>query len=57
MKIQCGYVNDPVFVTLLPRYLEEMKGNIVTVMSTIGGGMQQKVWDEMDYRIDKRRVT
>jgi hypothetical protein len=57
MNIQCGYVNDPVFVTLPPRNLKEMKGSIVTVMSTTGGGMLQTVWDELDYRTEVRRVS
>jgi hypothetical protein len=57
MNIECGYVNDPVFVTLLPRNLEEMKGSIVNVMSTIGSGILQTVWDEFDYRTEVRRVS
>jgi len=46
-----------VIVTLLPRNLEEMKGSIVTVTSTISSGMLQTVWDEMDYRTEVRRVS
>jgi len=57
MNIQCGYVNDPVSVTLLESNLEEMRGSTVTVMSTIGGGMLQAVCDELDYRTEVRRVS
>ena len=57
MNIQCGYVNDTVFVTLLARNLEEMKGCIVTITTTIGSTMLQTVWDELDYRTEVRRVS
>jgi hypothetical protein len=57
MNIQCGYVNDTVFLTLLARNLEEKKGSIVTITSTIGGIMLQTVWDELDYRTEVRRLS
>jgi hypothetical protein len=34
-----------------------MKEIMVAAMSTIDGFMQQRVWDESDYRINMWRVT
>jgi hypothetical protein len=34
-----------------------MKEGTVAAMSTIDGDVLQKVWDELDYRIDVCRVT
>jgi hypothetical protein len=37
--------------------VKEMKEDIVAVLSTIGGDVLQRGWDELDYRIGVRRVT
>jgi hypothetical protein len=43
-----GYVKDRVFLSPLPRYLEELKERIMAAMSTLKIEMIQKVWDELD---------
>lgn len=45
------------FVKPFPRNLEEVNEGIVSAMSNIDGGMIQRVWDEVDSRIDVRLVT
>jgi hypothetical protein len=36
----------------LPPTLEERKKGLMDVASVIDGGMQGRVWDELDYRTD-----
>ena len=52
-----NYTDHFVFVKPFPRNLEEVNEGIVSAMSNIDGGMIQRVWDEVDSRIDVRLVT
>jgi hypothetical protein len=47
-----GHVKDLVFLPPFLRNLEEMKENFVAALSTIKSDMLQKVWDDLDYRIN-----
>jgi hypothetical protein len=46
-----------VYVPHLPRDLPEPRQRIVVAVDTIGVDMLQRVWQELDYRIDVSRVT
>jgi hypothetical protein len=52
-----GYVKDKVCVPTLPRDLPELRQRIVAEVDTIDVDMLQRVWQELDYRIDVCRVT
>jgi hypothetical protein len=52
-----GYVKDKVYVPTLPRHLPELRQRIVAAVDTINVDMLQRVWQELDYRIDICRVT
>jgi hypothetical protein len=41
----------------LPRYLPELLQRIVAAVDTIDVAMLQRVWQELNYRIDICRVT
>jgi hypothetical protein len=46
-----------VFIPRLPRNLTEMRDGIMAAVSTINSDILQRVWDELDYRIDVCCVT
>jgi hypothetical protein len=52
-----GYVKDKVYVPPLPRELPELQQRIVAAVDTIDVDQLQRVWQELDYRIDVCRVT
>jgi hypothetical protein len=52
-----GYVKNKVYVPTLPRDLSELRQRIVAAVDTIDVDMLQRVWKELDYRIDVCRVT
>jgi hypothetical protein len=52
-----GYVNDRVYVPPMPQDLPQLRQRIVEAVATIDHGMLQRVWQELDYRIDVFRVT
>jgi hypothetical protein len=52
-----GYVKDKVYVPHLPGDLPELRQRIVAAVDTIDVDMLQRVWQEVDYRIDVCSVT
>jgi hypothetical protein len=52
-----GYVKDKVYVPHLPRDLPELRQRIMAEVDTIDVDMLQRVWQELDYRINVCRVT
>jgi hypothetical protein len=52
-----GYVKDRVYVPPLPRDLPELRLRIMDAVATIDVHMLERVWHELDYRIDVCRVT
>jgi hypothetical protein len=50
-----GYVKDVVYVPPLP--IQELKQRIIAAVAAINRDMLERVWTEMDYRIDVCRVT
>ena len=51
------YVKDTVFKTPLPLTLDELKQCICTAIDAIMSDVLKRIWDELDYRMDVRRVT
>ena len=51
------YVKDQVYVPPLPASIPELKVRIRTATETITADMLQKVWIELDYRVDVCRIT
>jgi hypothetical protein len=52
-----GYVKDEVYMPPLPRDLRELRQRIVAAVDTVDIDMLQRVWQDLDYRIDVCRVT
>ena len=52
-----GYVKDQVYVLPLPASIPELKVRIKTTIETITADMLQTVWNELDCRVDVRRIT
>jgi hypothetical protein len=52
-----GYVKDVIYVPPLPNDLQEFRQYIVAAVTTINSDMLERIWTEMDYRIDVCRVT
>ena len=52
-----GYVKDQVYVPPLPASIPELKVRIRTAIETITADILQTVWNELDYRVDVRRIT
>ena len=52
-------VKDQVYVPPLPASIPELKVRIRTAIETITADMLQRVWKELDYRVDvcTRRIT
>jgi hypothetical protein len=51
-----GYVKDQVYVPPLPASIPELEVRIRTAIETITADMQT-VWNELNYRVDVRRIT
>ena len=51
------YGKDQVYVPPLPASTLELKVRIRTAIETITADMLQKVWNELDYRVDVCRIT
>ena len=52
-----GYVKGQVYVPLLPASIPELKLRIRTAIETITSDMLQRVWNDLDYRVDICRIT
>jgi hypothetical protein len=52
-----GYVKDRVYVPPLPRDLPELRLRIMDAVANIDVHMLERVWQELDCRIDVCRVT
>jgi hypothetical protein len=52
-----GYVNDKVFVPPQLVSLPDLKSRTEAALGTITPGLLNRVWHELDYRLDVRRVT
>ena len=52
-----GYVKVLVFVPPLPANIEEMKLKITAALETVTEDTLQRVWHELEYRLDVVRVT
>ena len=52
-----GYVKGLVFVLPLEANIEEMKQRITAALETVTKDMLQRVWHELEYRLDVSRVT
>jgi hypothetical protein len=50
------YVKDVVYVPPLPNDLQKLRQRIIAAVATINRDMLERVWTEMDYRIDVCRV-
>jgi len=60
-QIQCeflwGYVKDRVYVPPLPATVDKLQEHITAAVNSVMLDMLQRVWSELDYRIDVCRVT
>jgi hypothetical protein len=52
-----GYVKDRVYVPPLPATVDELQERITAAVNSVTSDMLQRVWSELDYRIDVCRVT
>ena len=52
-----GYVKGLVFVLLLPANIGEMKERITAALETVTEDMLQRVWHELEYRLNVCRVA
>ena len=52
-----GYVKDQVYVPPLPASIPELKVRIRTAIEIITADVLQRVWNELDYRVDICRIT
>ena len=52
-----GYVKDLVHLPPLPTNVVELKKRISTALETVTKNTLQRVWDELGYRLDLRRVA
>jgi len=52
-----GYVKDRVYVPPLPATVDELHERITAAVSSVTTDMMQRVWSELDCRIDVCRVT
>ncbi|GBO16213.1 hypothetical protein AVEN_190642-1 [Araneus ventricosus] len=52
-----GFVKDKVYVSPLPRNLENLRTRIDNVLNLVTPVMLERMWEEMDYRLDVVRVT
>jgi hypothetical protein len=47
-----GYVSDTVYRPPLPHDLQELRQRIITAVTAIEEDLLEKVWQELDYRLD-----
>jgi hypothetical protein len=52
-----GYAKEHVFVPPTPLDIDEPKLRITAAVETVDRNMLERVWDELDYRLDICRVT
>jgi hypothetical protein len=52
-----GYAKERVFVPPLQLDIHELKLRITAAVETIDRNMLERVWDELDYRLDICQVT
>lgn len=52
-----GYVKGIVYVPLPPANPEELKQRIIAALGTVTQDMLERVWEELDYRLDVYRVS
>jgi hypothetical protein len=52
-----NHVAEGTYVLPMPRDLPQLRQRIVKTVAAIDGQMLQRVWQEVDYRIDICRVT
>ncbi len=52
-----GYVKGLVYIPPLPTSLEELKQRITEALENVTQDMLQRVWQELDHRLDVCRVT
>ena len=52
-----GYVKYQVYVPPFPANISKLKVRIRTATETITADMLQTVWNELDYRVDVRRIA
>jgi hypothetical protein len=52
-----GYVREKAFVPPLSLNTDELKLKIATVMEKIERNLSERVWNELDYRLDICRIT
>jgi len=52
-----GYMKDRVYVPPLPATVDELQKRINAAVKSVTPDMLQRVWSELDYRIDVCRVT
>ena len=52
-----GFVKGLVYVPPLPKDVDELKDRITEAVATIDNAMLERVWQELDYRLDVCRVT
>ena len=52
-----GYVKGLVFVPPLPANIEIMKQRITAALETVTKDMLQRVWHELEYRLDVSKIT
>ena len=52
-----GYVKGLVYVPPLPTCVEGLKERITEALKTVTQDMLQRVWQELDYRLDVCRLT
>ncbi|PNF15358.1 hypothetical protein B7P43_G00994 [Cryptotermes secundus] len=51
------FVEDGVYVAILPTSIHELRDRITHALQTIIADMLHRVWDEFDYPVDVCRVT
>lgn len=52
-----GYVKEKVFVPPMPHDIAELKDRIVNAINSIKRDMLERVWQELDFRVDVCRIT
>ena len=52
-----GFVKGLVFIPPLPANIEEMKQRNTAALENVTEDMLQRVWHELEYRLDVSRVT
>jgi hypothetical protein len=52
-----GHIKDLIYVSPLPRDIDELKRRISEAATSVTAEMLERVWQEMEYRIDVFRVT